>query len=162
MRCGSRRRPSFALVFVSRAGNPLRCDAGDGARERSALRAWRPWRPRGPNNGVPIRRPARDSVTHSRSVCGPRSETAKSLVADTLRRSCTISRRGSSDREDRSTSSTGSAFMFLAKNPLRTSWLVSISYESKMRNVSNYIFFLICHSRGKGGILCAPFVKINI
>lgn len=124
MWCGeSRRRSSFALVFVPRAGNPLRCDAGEGEVGFMSLTALEAsW----PNNGVPIRRPARDSVTLSRSVCGPRSEAAKSLVADTLCRSCTISRQGSSDREDWSTlSTTSSAFMFLVKNLLHPRQLTS-------------------------------------
>lgn len=72
---------SSCLALEIRFGATRAAVRGRGT--KSALRAWRPWRPRGPNNGVPILRPARarDSVTYSRSVCGPRSETAKSLVA---------------------------------------------------------------------------------
>jgi len=84
--CGrSRGRSSFVLVFVSAVGNPPRDDDGDssggdgegeaqiGFTSPTALKASRPQR------GLDTSSCATRS--HSRSVCGPRAEAAKSLVA---------------------------------------------------------------------------------
>lgn len=57
---------SSCLALEIRFGATRAAVRGRGT--KSALRAWRPWRPRGPNNGVPILRPARARAIRSHTV----------------------------------------------------------------------------------------------